>query len=378
MFLIATISLLIWVYLCLFHGEYWQLNQILNNKEVNFDNVPKVVAVVPARDEAECIGRTVTSLMAQAYDGDVRIIVVDDNSTDGTSDIAREAATGTASKIDLQIIDGAPLADGWVGKMWAVHQGIEAAGDADYILLTDADIEHAPDNLSKLVDKAESQNLGLVSLMVKLRTESVWEKLLIPAFVYFFQKLYPFARVNDPQQKIAAAAGGCMLVHAETLRTAGGIGEIRDCVIDDCALARLIKPHRPVWLGLSENTLSLRAYDDLSSIWRMVVRTAYVQLNHNPVWLAGTVTGMLIIYLTPPLALLTGLLDGDGTLAILGAATWLIMAWTYLPTLDLYRLNPLWAVSLPLAGILYTLMTLDSARLHYAGQGGAWKGRTYS
>ena len=216
MFLIATISLLIWVYLCLFHGEYWQLNQILNNKEVNFDNVPKVVAVVPARDEAECIGRTVTSLMAQAYDGDVRIIVVDDNSTDGTSDIAREAATGTASKIDLQIIDGAPLADGWVGKMWAVHQGIEAAGDADYILLTDADIEHAPDNLSKLVDKAESQNLGLVSLMVKLRTESVWEKLLIPAFVYFFQKLYPFARVNDPQQKIAAAAGGCMLVHAET------------------------------------------------------------------------------------------------------------------------------------------------------------------
>lgn len=375
---IAILSLLIWLYLCLFHGKYWHSDQLLNNNAVNSSTSPQIVAVIPARDEAESIGHSVASLLAQDYAGDFRIIVVDDNSSDGTAVAARDVVTDEPGEDRLQVIDGAPLADGWVGKMWAVHQGIDAAGDAEYILLTDADIEHAPDCLSKLVAKAENEHLGLVSLMVKLRTASAWERFLIPAFVYFFQKLYPFARVNDPQAKMAAAAGGCMLVHAETLHAAGGIAAIRDCVIDDCALARLIKPHRPVWLGLSDDTHSQRAYDDLMAIWHMVARTAYIQLNHNPVLLAGTVIGMLIIYLAPPIALLAGLFGHDAALAVLGAATWLTMAWTYLPTLDLYRLSPVWALSLPFAGILYTLMTLDSARLHYAGQGGAWKGRTYS
>ena len=374
---LAILSLLIWLYLCLFHGKFWHSDQLLNVNEVNIRSVSSVTCVIPARDEAESIAATVRSLLAQDYSRDFRIIVVDDNSTDGTADAARSAANSTLEEKRLSIITGAALPDGWVGKMWAVSQGAAAAGKTDYLLLTDADIVHAPDNLSRLVDKAEAEHLGLVSLMVKLRCVSVWEKFLLPAFIYFFQKLYPFAQVNDPAHRIAAAAGGCMLVHAETLQQAGGIEAIRDRIIDDCALARLIKPRRSVWLGLAEETHSLRAYDSLMPIWNMVARTAYVQLGHNPLLLISTIIGMALLYLLPPLALLAGLLSGDTTLALLGGAIWLVIAWTYLPTLDLYRANGLWAFSLPFAGILYALMTIDSARRHYAGQGGAWKGRTY-
>ncbi|MEX0695348.1 MAG: glycosyltransferase [Rhodospirillales bacterium] len=374
---LATLSLLIWLWLCLFHGKFWQSDQVLNINPVKIDKVPSVACVIPARDEAESIARTVRSLLDQDYPLGFRIIVVDDNSTDGTADAARSAARTKAEEKRLSIITGAPLADGWVGKMWAVSQGVAAAGKTDYLLLTDADIVHAPDNVSQLVTRAEAGHLGLVSLMVKLRCVSAWEKFLIPAFIYFFQKLYPFARVNDPATRIAAAAGGCMLVHTETLQKAGGIEAIRDRIIDDCALARLIKPHRPIWLGLAEDTQSLRAYSTLLPIWAMVARTAYVQLNHNPLLLIGTVIGMAILYLLPPVALLTGFLSGNTTLMLLGGVIWLVIAWTYMPTLDLYRANAAWALSMPFAGILYALMTIDSARRHYAGRGGAWKGRTY-
>ncbi|MGJ3260948.1 MAG: glycosyltransferase [Rhodospirillales bacterium] len=377
MVVLATLSLVIWLYLCLFHGRFWHSDQILNFKTVNYSGLPNMVCIIPARDEAKNIGRTVRSLLDQDYAGGFSIVVVDDNSSDGTSAAARAVLRDRAEEKRVRIIEGKPLEDGWVGKMWAVSQGVAAAGDADYLLLTDADIEHAPDNVTRLVAKAENERLGLVSLMVRLRCISVWERLLIPAFIYFFQKLYPFPRVNDPNSKTSAAAGGCMLVHAGTLRSAGGIAAIRDRVIDDCALARLIKPHRPVWIGLSEETHSLRAYDGLMPIWRMVTRTAYVQLDHNPLWLAGTIAGMLVLYLMPLLALSVGLMSGDFGMAALSVAAWLVMAWTYLPTLELYRMNGGWALTLPLAGVLYTLMTLDSARLHYQGRGGAWKGRTY-
>lgn len=361
----------------LFHGRFWHSDQIINSNQINLSSWPAVVCVIPARDEAECIGHTVRSLLDQDYAGPLSIVVVDDNSSDGTADAARAVLQGEDEKERLVIVDGAPLEDGWTGKMWAVSQGVAKAGRAEYILLTDADIDHESGNVTRLVGKAVDEQLGLVSLMVKLRCISIWERFLIPAFVYFFQKLYPFPRVNDPKNAMAAAAGGCMLVHAKTLQAAGGIAAIRNRVIDDCALARLIKPFRPVWLGLTEKTHSLRAYEDLAPIWRMVARTAYVQLDHNPVWLAGTIIGMLILYLAPPASVLIGFFSGNMMLMGLGAASWLTMAWTYLPTLDLYRLNPLWAMSLPLAGALYTLMTLDSARLHYLGRGGAWKGRTY-
>lgn len=376
MTILALLSFSIWLYLLLFHGRFWQSDQLLNSNSVN-STLPDVVCVIPARDEAESIGRTVRSLLDQDYAGDLSIIVVDDNSTDGTAEAARAATRDKSEESRLRVIDGAPLEDGWVGKMWAVSQGVDAAGDATFILLTDADIAHAPDNVSRLMMKAEDGGYGLVSLMVKLRCRSFWERLLIPAFVYFFQKLYPFPRVNDPSGKLAAAAGGCMLVRAETLADAGGIAAIRDRVIDDCALAHLLKPHRPVWLGLTKDTVSLRAYDDLTQIWRMVTRTAYVQLNHSPLLLAGTIVGMLVLYLVPVAALLAGIVAENGTLVTLGGGTWLVMAWTFLPTLDLYRLNAGWALTLPVAGVLYALMTMDSARLHYLGRGGAWKGRTY-
>jgi len=380
MTLLAFISLLIWLYLCLFHVRFWHADQILNINTVKLKSSPAIACVIPARDEAKSIGRTVRALLDQDYAGDVRIFVVDDNSTDGTADAARDVCDSKADEKRLTVISGEPLVEAWVGKMWAVSQGVDAATvtGAKYILLTDADIEHAPDSLTQLVAKAEAGGLGLVSQMVRLRCISVWECFLIPAFVYFFQKLYPFPRVNDPADRMAAAAGGCMLVHVKTLTDAGGIAAIRDRLIDDCALARLIKPHRPVWLGLALETHSLRSYDDLSTIWHMVTRTAYVQLNHSPLLLAGTLLGMLILYLAPPLAVAGGLITDEPLLAFIGAAAWLVMAWTYLPTLDMYRLNALWALSLPFAGILYTLMTLDSARLHYMGLGGAWKGRTYA
>ncbi len=374
---LALLSLTIWLFLWLFHGRFWQSDQMLNLNSIN-NKPPSVACVIPARDEAESIGRTVRSLLDQDYAGNLSIIVVDDNSVDGTAEAAREAAIDQDEEKRLRIIDGALLEDGWVGKMWAVNQGVAAVKNAEYILLTDADIDHAPENVMRLVAKAQDGGFGLVSLMVKLRCRSVWERLLIPAFVYFFQKLYPFPRVNDPDSKVAAAAGGCMLVHKDTLADAGGIAAIRDRVIDDCALARLIKPHRPVWLGLTEDTTSLRAYDDLAPIWRMVARTAYVQLDHSPLLLAGTVVGMLVLHVVPVVALLSGILAEDSVLLTLGGATWLIMAWTYLPTLELYRLSTFWSLTLPLAGILYVMMTLDSARLHYLGKGGAWKGRTYS
>ena len=377
MIYLALISLLVWLYLMLFHGRFWHSDQTINLNQINITAWPSVVCVIPARDEAESIGHTVRSLLDQDYAGPLSIVVVDDNSSDGTAAAARAVIRGEEESEHLVIVDGAPLEDGWTGKMWAVSQGVTKASETEYILLTDADIEHAPGNITRLVGKAVDEQLGLVSLMVKLRCISLWERFLIPAFIYFFQKLYPFPKVNDPRNALAAAAGGCMLVHTKTLQSAGGIAAIRNRVIDDCALARLIKPLRPVWLGLAEETHSLRAYEDLASIWRMVARTAYVQLNHNPVWLAGTIVGMLILYLIAPASVMIGLFTGHMMLAGIGAASWLIMAWTYLPTLDLYRLNPLWALSLPLAGALYTLMTVDSARLHYLGRGGAWKGRTY-
>lgn len=378
MIYLAVISLLIWLYLMLFRNRFWQSDQVINSDQINIFKWPSVVCVIPARDEAESIGRAVRSLLDQAYAGPLSIVVVDDNSTDGTADAARAVLRDKEESERVVLVDGAPLEDGWTGKIWAVSQGIASADGAEYILMTDADVEHEPDAVSRLVGKAVTERLGLVSMMVKLRCISTWERFLIPAFIYFFQKLYPFPKVNDPKSDLAAAAGGCMLVHAKTLETAGGIRAIRNCVIDDCALARLIKPHRPVWLGLAEKTHSLRAYDSLAPIWRMVARTAYVQLNHNPVWLVGTVVGMFMLYLLPLFAVVIGLSTENLALAGLGAAAWLVMAWTYLPTLELYRLNPLWALSLPIAGAVYTLMTLDSARLHYLGRGGAWKGRTYS
>lgn len=373
----AVLSLLLWLGLLTAHGRFWRADQRL--AETPGVSGPRVVAVVPARNEAAVIAKSVGSLLSQDYDG-LHVVVVDDQSGDGTAEIARDAAAQAAAADRLTVIQAAPLPPGWSGKMWAVSQGVTAAAarEPDYLWLTDADIAHAPRQLSRLVAKAEAERLDLVSLMVLLNVASVAEKLLVPAFVFFFQKLYPFPKVNDPSSRVAGAAGGCMLVRRAALERAGGIAAIRGALIDDCALARRLKARGPIWLGLTRASLSLRPYPHLADIWAMVARTAYTQLNHSPLLLVGTVLAMALIYLVPPLAALIGAVRGEFGLAAAGAAGWAAMAVAYRPTLELYRM-PWWrALTLPLAGLLYTLMTVDSARRHWLGRGGGWKGRTYA
>jgi len=379
--LLALAALCAWLWLLLGRGGFWRADQRLGEEApVPPGGWPDVVAVIPARDEAETIADAVRSLLDQDYPGRLDVVVVDDNSADGTAAAARAAAAGATAR--LHIVTGMPLAAAWTGKMWAVHQGIaqadDVAAEAEFVLLCDADIAHGPGAVRRLVAKAEAGGFDLVSLMVRLSATRFWETLLIPAFVFFFQKLYPFPWVNDPRRGVAAAAGGCMLVRRAALARIGGIAAIRDRVIDDCALAAAIKPGGPVWLGLAGDSRSLRPYDGLGGIWDMVARTAFVQLRGSAWLLAGTVAGMALLYLTPPLALLGGVPGGDLPAAMLGAAGWGAMAVCYRPTLALYG-RPAWeAALLPVAGLLYAAMTVDSARRSWAGRGAAWKGRAYA
>lgn len=363
---------------------------------------PEIVAVIPARDEADTIGAVVRALFASRYQGRFSVILVDDHSVDGTAERAFEAAAArrglerqTADLADeryeaifsdgrrLLIRRAPPLSDGWTGKLWAVNAGLaaaaEAAPDARYVLLIDADIALAPTTLEELVAHAEKNSLALASLMARLDSRGIWGALLIPAFVFFFQKLYPFRRVNDRADAVAAAAGGCMLVRRDALDEIGGVQSIRDRIIDDCALARAIKrTGRPVWLGLAgEEAISLRDNRAFRSVWNMVARTAFAQIQHSWILLAATVAGMAVLYLTAPLFALGYGVHRDEAAALLGAGAWLLMALTFRPTAALYGL-PFWAAFLlPLSGALYTGMTISSALRHAGGRGGAWKGRTY-
>jgi hopene-associated glycosyltransferase HpnB len=279
----------------------------------------------------------------------------------------------------LTILSGKPLPAGWTGKLWAMDQGFRHLQQQppDYVLFTDADIEHDGLSVQQLVTKAEANKLDLVSLMVRLRCETFWEVLLIPAFVFFFQMLYPFPWVNDSRKKIAAAAGGCVLLRFSELERINGLQTIRHALIDDCALGAAVKAEGAIWLGLSTTTLSLRPYPDLQSIWTMVARSAYTQLNYSPWLLVGTVLGMILVYMVSPLGVVLGLMWGQPVLVLAGLAGWLLMAMAYWPTLRLYEGSALLALALPGIAVLYTLMTLDSARRHWVGQGGAWKGRVY-
>jgi hopene-associated glycosyltransferase HpnB len=372
----AGLALAAWLYLLLFHHRFWRADQRL--PAVAVAAAESVVAVVPARDEADVVGRAVASLLGQQVRPALRVVLVDDGSSDGTAAMARAAAAAAGAADRLVLVAGAPRPPGWTGKLWAMQQGVAAALRLDpaprYLLLTDADIGHGPGTLAGLLAKA-AEGRVLVSLMVRLHCAGLAERLLIPAFVFFFQKLYPFPGINDPQSRIAGAAGGCMLVEAAALERAGGPAAVRGALIDDCALGRLLKRQGPVWLGLTRDSVSLRPYAGLGPIWRMVARSAYTQLRCSPLLLAGAVLGMLVLYLAPPIGLLLGLLAGGGALPWLGLAGWLAMMLAYAPTLRLYRLWPLWGLALPLAALLYTAMTVDSARRHWQGRGGEWKGR---
>lgn len=391
-FCLTGLSLLIWLFLVLFWGNFWRCDQRLDpgKIETNLDPWPSICAIIPARDEAESIGQTVNSLLTQDYPGLFSIVLVDDQSSDGTAQIARSAADQLAKGDRLQILTTPPLPEGWSGKLWALNTGVNSLSqrrDAlpEYVLLTDADIIHPDGNLKTLVSKAVQDNRELVSLMVQLHCQTFWEKALIPAFIFFFQKLYPFPWANNPQRKLAAAAGGCILLRHESLMNAGGLAVVKDALIDDCSLAAAIKHAPPahskawgrIWVGLSTQTKSLRIYDTLDSVWTMVARTAFTQLGYSTLLLIGSVFGMCLVYLWPPLGVVFGMITGHRIVAIASGLTWLLMAIAYAPTIRLYRLNLLWTLALPLVSFLYTLMTIDSALRHWRGEGGAWKGRVY-
>lgn len=377
---ITFLPVLIWIGLLIFRGAFWQVSEVLEDMGKG-NSFPTVCAVIPARNEADLIGKTLKSMLCQDYLGTFNIVLVDDNSSDGTAEVALKTADNLNKTQNLYIINALPLAPLWSGKLWAVEQGIIKAStfNPDYYLLADADIEHDSSNLTRLVTKAVKQNLDLASIMVRLRCESFWERLLIPAFVFFFQKLYPFCWVNDPNKSTAAAAGGCILIRRDALERIGGIQVIKQALIDDCALAGAVKNgiSNPIWLGLSNLTYSLREYNSLDTIWNMVARTAYTQLNYSPMLLVGTLLGMTLVYLISPLGLLLGLVMSNWLIAGLGLLGWLLMAFAYYPTIRFYHCSLIYAFCLPVIAFLYTLMTIDSALRHWQGKGGAWKGRVY-
>ena len=403
---LMLLSLTIWLGLLCFLGQFWRVDQQLEVTETQLKSLPVVCAVVPARNEADLISTSLRSLLLQDYPGSFNVFLVDDRSTDRTANFAEGVAHAVGKPQQLHIISGETLPPGWSGKLWAVEQGINSASlfAPDYYLLTDADIEHDPGNLRRLVAKAVQEDLDMVSIMVRLRCESFWEKLLIPAFVFFFQKLYPFRWVNNPNNPTAAAAGGSILIAREALERIGGIQVIRQALIDDCALADAVKksggvgkqdrrdnhaqcpmPNAPcpmpnqgrIWLGLSTLTCSLRPYDSLATIWDMVARSAYTQLNYSPLLLLGTLVAMPLIYLVPPVCVILGAVWGNWAIAFTGLLGWLLMAFAYYPTIRFYKCSPWLAFSLPAIAFLYILMTLDSALRHWQGRGGAWKGRVY-
>ncbi len=365
---IAIVAAGAWAYILGLRGGFW-LTRERDDRDTPPDPAtwPSVVAIVPARNEADVIAASIGSLVAQDYPGPFRILLVDDSSDDGTA-----AAAPASPRLD--VLTNTTLPAGWTGKLWAVNRGVEQAASTfapDYLLLTDADIAHAPDNLRRLVARAEAKNLVLTSLMAKLSTDSRADRLMIPAFVFFFAMLYPFAWVNDRKRKMAAAAGGCMLVKREALERAGGIAAIRHEIIDDCALGRLMKRQGPIWLGLTERARSLRPYGGLGAIGHMVARSAYAQLGYSPFLLLGTVASMVVVYLAPPVLTVTA----DGAAMALGLFAWVAMLVAFQRTLAFYRLSPMWGAAMPLIALLYIAFTLRSAFDVWTGKGGQWKGR---
>ncbi len=373
---LGAAGLAAWLYLLAARGGFWRAN-IRDEADMppGPDRWPSVAAIIPARNEADVIGVSLSSLLAQDYLEPLAVILTDDQSEDGTAEAARSAALALNASGRLTVLSGKPLPPGWTGKLWAQKQGVEQAKSLPeqprYLLLTDADIAYDKGVVRRLVARAEARGLVLTSLMVKLRCESLAERALIPAFVFFFQMLYPFAWVNRKDSAMAAAAGGCMLVRADALDAAGGIEAIRSCLIDDCALGRSMKKQGPIWLGLTESARSLRPYLSFADIRRMVARSAYDQLDYSPLLLAGTVIAMTLTYLMPPLLAVWG----TGLAQAAGLLTWGLMVAAFYPIVRFYALSPLWAAALPLIAGCYMLFTLDSGLQHWRGKGGFWKGR---
>ena len=368
----ATLTAVTWFYLAFARGAFWRIKSAKPDASFKPGFSGGVVAVVPARNEAELIGPVVTSLLNQCVA--MTVVLVDDESTDGTADVAQRASKKAGKADALILVQSKPLPVGWTGKLWSMHQGVERARALNpaWLMLADADVLHGPETVANLDVIASRGDYDLVSFMVKLHCESLPEKLLIPAFVYFFFMLYPPAWIRDTRRSTAGAAGGCMLVRAETLERAGGLESIRGAVIDDCSLARLLKQHGgKLWMGLNDESQSLRRYGTFSDIEHMISRTAFNQLKHSSLLLLCTIAGMVITYLAPPLLFLT-----HSRLTIfMGAAAWAAMTITYSTMVRYYRLNPAWALTLPLAALFYLGATMHSAVKYWNGSGGDWKGR---
>jgi hopene-associated glycosyltransferase HpnB len=380
---LSFLPLAIWAYLLFGRGWFWLCGErddaVASRDQFQLPDAPDlwpdVVAVIPARDEADMIGRSVGALLRQDYPGRFSVVVVDDQSADGTAAAALTAATALGAAGRLRIIAGSAVPRGWTGKLWAMRQGLAAveAGAAapEFVLFSDADIAYAPHMLRRIVAIARAKNSALASLMVKLRCESPAERWLAPAFVFFFQMLYPFAWVNDPKRSVAAAAGGCMLARRETLAAAGGLEALRGALIDDCALGALMKRQGPVWLGLTEGADSLRAYPAFADFRRMVARSAFAELRYSPLRLAGAVAGMFVTYLAPPLLAMFA----HGLAQAAGALAWAAMAVSLAPALRLYRRSLAGGLALPAIALAYVAFTLESAAQYWRGRGGYWKGR---
>ena len=380
---LSFLPLAVWAYLLVGRGWFWRCGErdaaAAAASEARSPDAPgawpNVVAVIPARDEADSIGQSVGSLLRQDYPGRFSIVVVDDQSSDGTAAVASAAASAASGADRLQVVTGSDVPPGWTGKLWAMRQGlavVEAdAEPPEFVLFSDADIAYAPHMLRRLVAIARSKDSVLTSVMVKLRCESLAERWLAPAFVFFFQMLYPFAWVNDPRRGAAAAAGGCMLARRSALGLAGGLDALRSALIDDCALAALMKRRGAIWLGLTEDAHSLRAYPAFADFGRMVARSAFAELRYSPLRLIGAVAGMALVYVAPPLFALAA----HGVARWAGELAWATMALSLAPTLRLYARPLTGGFVLPAIAVAYLVFTLQSAAQYWRGRGGYWKGR---
>jgi len=375
MAILAMIALAIWLGLAFGWHRFWRADQRLPLTPDAPSRWPAVTAVIPARNEEDTIVPLLTCLAAQDYAGPFHAIVVNDSSTDRTAARAREVAQQLRSDLGIRVIDAPPLEPGWAGKMWALDHGARAAEalKPDYLWFVDADTAHGPAVLRRLVAQGENKRLALVSEMVRLATDGFWEKLLVPAFIFFFQLLYPFPAINRPASRIAGAAGGSLMIRRDALHAIGGIAGVRAAVIDDCAIGWAVKrTGRRIWLGLAQDSRSVRRYEHLGDFWAMVARSAYVQLRHSPVLLIFTLAGLGLTFVVPVLAMVV---SGGAGVAPTGLATWLIMTAIYLPTVKYHYLPPAWALSLPLAAVLFGAMTVSSAIDHCRGRGVRWRGR---
>lgn len=372
--IVAAVAFAAWVYLVAFHGGFWLASRFEDlPPPATGGPWPRIVAVVPARDEAAGIARCVTSILQQPYPGSLSMILIDDQSSDGTADLAARAAAAIGASDRLTVLRGQPLPSGWTGKLWAVKQGLDLAAQSnpDCVLLTDADIVYSGNVVTQLATRLRSDDLVMASVMAQLRCESFAEKFLIPAFVFFFGMLYPFAWVRRSGSTTAAAAGGCILARFDALKRAGGIESIRGALIDDCALGARLKSTGPLWLGFTHDVKSIRASDEISDVGRMISRSAYAQLRYSLLLLLGMVVAMTVIFLSP-----VGLIfAADPLTRWLSAGSWMLMALAFQPTLRYYGQSPLWGVALPLIALAYMVFTLNSAYQYLRGRGGMWKGR---